>query len=62
MSMNEVWDTASKESRKKLLKAAGFHESFADVDKFEDLPKRGGGMAYRGLNDLFGVGRKKGRF
>lgn len=62
MSMSVVWDTSSKENRRKLLKASGFHESFADVEKFDDLPKHSGGMVYRRLNDLFNIGRKKGRF
>lgn len=62
MSMESVWDTSSKENRKKLLKTVGYHKSWADIDKFNDLPKHSGGMVYRELNELFGIGRKKGRF
>ena len=61
-TMADVWNTSTKSSKKKLLKAYGLHTSFSEVELYEDLPKRSGGFVVRELDKAFQYGRKKGRY
>jgi len=49
--LSKIWASATKEQKRRLLKAHGFHESFAETKTIPELVKRSGGMVAKNLNE-----------
>jgi hypothetical protein len=58
-TMKQVWEETPKYKKEKLLKAMGLHPSFAQVKKYEDLPKRSGGHVKHDIDKLFKEAKRR---
>ena len=52
MDIKEVWDKGSKKQKTRLARAMGYRGEWSAI-KYDDLPKRSGGMLQRDLVRLW---------
>jgi len=60
MGIKEVWNRSPKKKRAELARALGYRAEWSTI-KYEDLPKRSGGMLQKDLARLYKIrqSRKK---
>lgn len=51
-ALENLWVTTPIKKRRELLKALGYHTSWAKIRTIKEIANRGGGMVARGLLDL----------
>lgn len=54
MGVKEVWNRSPKKKREELARVLGYRKEWAKI-KYEELPKKGGGMLQRDLVRLWKI-------